>query len=147
MSNENGQIEKQIGELVKRLEKTLKEQTAIAQELKALKRKLGAKRRSESANRIEVLRPSAPISPVSHKFGNLWFRDISGDTYSGELFPRELDVVRIVNPGKDQAELGQIIGFTKDGAIKIDTHQEKNVIRALKNIRHLTREDEASSYF
>ena len=147
MSNENGQIEKQIGELVKRLEKTLKEQTAIAQELKALKRKLGAKRRSEQANPLEIIRPSTLISPVANKFGHTWFRDTSGDIYEGDLFPQELDVVRIVNPGKDQAELGQIVGFCNDGSIKIDTHQGKPVIRALKNIRHLSREDEASSYY
>ena len=82
-----------------------------------------------------------------HKFRHTWFSDITGEAYTDGIAPEEEDIVRIVNPNKGQAKLGQIIGFCKDGKVKIDTDQETPIIRAPTNIRLLYREDEASSFF
>ena len=82
-----------------------------------------------------------------HKFRHTWFSDITGEAYTDGIAPEEKDIVRIVNPNKGQAKLGQIIGFCKDGKVKIDTDQVTPIIRAPTNIRLLYREDEASSFF
>jgi len=82
-----------------------------------------------------------------HKFRHTWFSDITGEAYTDGIAPEEKDIVRIVNPNKGQAKLGQIIGFCKDGKVKIDTDQASPIIRAPTNIRLLHREDEASSFF
>ena len=86
-------------------------------------------------------------SATKYKFRHFWFSDITGEVYNDGIAPEEEDVVRIVNPNKGQAKLGKIIGFCKDGKVKIDTDQEAPIIRAPRNIRLLYREDEASSFY
>ena len=147
MSNTNAEMKEEIGRLIDRLKALNEEQTKVTEKLKELRETISCE--DQPTPNTRTAKPSsALISPMAKfRFGHNYYTDISGTAYDDETFPREDDIVRIINPNRNQAKLGRIIGFCKDGGIKIDTHQEKTIIRAMKNVVLIDREDDASSYY
>ena len=146
MSSHKVQLETEIEKLADRLESLCVEQTLVVKQLKKLKIQLAQERRrsEESRDREFYTPPSSPKTKNKiryYDFDKYRFRDISGTPYDREFRPEVEDIVRIIKPNKGQAKVGKIIGFCKDNKLKIDTHQEKTVIRESKNVMHVYREE------
>lgn len=164
-------MKEEIGRLIDRLKALNEEQTKVTEKLKELRETISCE--DQPTPNTRTAKPSSALispkaksrfgpnyrtdisgteytdetCPNKFRFGHSYYTDISGTAYNDENFPREDDIVRIINPNRNQAKLGRIIGFCKDGGIKIDTHQDKTIIRAMKNVVLIDREDEASSYY
>ena len=144
MLSRNDSIEEEIGQLVERLEELSVEQKLVTKKLKRLRGELKGRRAS---SRVRKPSPTTINSTIKHNFRHSWYSDISGAAYTKGNAPEEEDIVRIVNTSKGQARLGKIIGFCKDGKVKVDTDQGSPIIRAPHNVMLVDREDEASSFY
>ena len=139
MSNGTERLENEIEKLADHLQSLCIEQSRIASKLKRLRGELAKERRSSIGSRTKGSPSSSSTDQSYYNFGHLRFRDISGIEYDNDIIPTIEDVVRIINPNQGQAEVGRVIGFCKDGKLKLDTYQGKPVIRAKKNVMHIYR--------
>ena len=139
MSDGVERIENEIKNLADQLESLCIQQSQVATKLKRLRGKLAQERRRSQESGVGSPSSTSGTSSESgyYYFENYRFRNITGKPYTNVFKPDVDHIVRIKNPGRDQKRVGRIIGFCKDGKAKINTHQQRSVIRATKNLVYI----------
>ena len=104
-------MKEEIGRLIDRLKALNEEQTKVTEKLKELRETISCE--DQPTPNTRTAKPSSALISLMAKFrfGHHYYRDISVIAYDDETFPREDDIVRIINPNRNQAKLGRIIGF------------------------------------